>query len=288
MRGGSPPFFLLRRAAKHENPKSGRERTHALGKTLSVAVNSVSHVYPASRPGRLSDLLREIDACGVDAFIVANPFLLPLVRDGKNPLKAKIHLSSTQPCFNHLAARFFIRRGISRLILPTQISPFEASGIIRECRAAGVETEIFDYRFCGCTYVNGRCDLHNPVFHTLRGKAGGPAPCRQGAPLVIIPAESPIPAGKVAELRERLAARINRPPLMNDAAAFFDFFLAGAGFLKFGTRLDPLELKTRKVAELRAMIHLAEKLSGALEKNRAREMFLTYMAAWRGPGSCRE
>jgi collagenase-like PrtC family protease len=267
--------------------KAAVKRTHALGKTLSVAVNSLAHVYPASRPGRLLGLLREIDACGVDAFIAANPFLPPLSGKLEVPLKAGVHLSSVQPCFNSMAARFFIGRGISRLILPTQVSPFEAAGIVKACQAAGVETEIFDYRFCGCTYINGRCDLHNPVFHTLSRNAGGSAACRYGAPLAIKTHGGPAAAAEIAALQGSLAAGINRPQLPNDAAAFFDFFLAGVGFLKYGARLDPTELKIRKVTELRVMADLAGKLCGDLGKNKARKIFLERMAAWRGRGGCR-
>lgn len=267
--------------------KAAVKRTHALGKTLAVAVNSVSHVYPASRPGRLPELLREIDDCGADAFIAANPFLPPLSGGLKSMLKAKVHLSSVQPCFNSGAADFFIRRGVSRIILSTQLSPFEARGIIGKCRKAGVETEIFDYRFCGCTYINGRCDLHLPVFHTLCRNAGHAAPCRAGTPSAVKAAEGHAAPGAIAALRELLAARLVRPPLILNAAAFFDFFAVGVGFLKYGARLDPLELKVSKVTEMRAMIGLAGDLCGKLGKNEAREIFLERMAAWR-PGGRRK
>lgn len=266
--------------------KAAAERTHALGKTLAVAVNAVAHVYPAGRPDRLYGLLRELDGCGVDAFIAANPFLPPLDARLYPPLKARVHLSSVQPCFNSAAARFFIRRGISRIILSTQLSPYEARGIFRECRAAGAETEIFDYRFCGCTYINGRCDLHLPVFHTLRRSSCHAAPCRAGTPRAIKTAEGNAAPGETAALQKLLADRLVRPPLPHNAAAFFDHFLAGADYLKYGARLDPSELKARKVAEMRAMIDLAENLCGDLGKTKARKVFLERMAAWR-PGWCR-
>lgn len=266
--------------------KAAVRRTHALGKKLSVAVNSVSHVYPAAAQGRLLDLLLQADACGVDAFIAANPFLPPLAAAPGVSLKARVHLSSAQPCFNTEAAGFFIRRGISRLILSTQLSPFEARGILRDCRAAGVETEIFDHRFCGCTYVNGRCALHHPDFHTLRPGGACGAPCRQGTPAAAGPEGA---AGRpAAALLRRLAARIAAPPVMYTHASFFDFFLAGADYLKYGVRLDPPEMKARKVADMRAMIDLAGNLCGSLGKDRARKTFLKRMEAWTGPGGGRK
>lgn len=245
--------------------KEAVRRAHGLGAKLAVAVNAASHVYSPAAGARLAGLLREADACGADAFIAANPFLPPLARLPGRPLRAKVHLSSAQPCFNAAAARFFIRLGVSRLILPTQLPFAEARGVLRECRTAGVETEIFDHRFCGCTYVNGRCSLHVPEFYTPRGRAPGP-PCRYGEP-------EPL-TEEAAALKGRLSARLSSPPLFYGAASFFDFYKAGVGFLKYGTRLDPAEVKVSKVREMREMMDLAGELLGDLGPAAGRKAFI--------------
>jgi hypothetical protein len=260
---------------------------HALGKKALVALNSMYVIKDAAGMRALADSVFRLEDQGADAFIISNPSLLSLLRSGRRKLKADIHLSSVQPCFNSAALRLFLRFGIKRLILPSQLAPREAGEILRVCRREGVETEIFDYRFFGCVYVNGRCNFHTAIFHTFRRNITGGALCRCGAgpalpvkPFNINP-ERAAEAPAVARLVARRMGGGGAPRLYN-AASFYDFFRADVGWLKYGVRLDPPAVKARKVRALRGMADLAETLTAELGPAAGREEFIRRMTSWKG------
>lgn len=266
--------------------KPAIKAAHALGVKISLAVNSM--FIPCSRPAaeRLLYRLAALDQAGLDSFIVSSPALLSLLK-ARGGFKARLHLSSIQPCFNTETAKLFLAYGVSRIIFPNQLSGAEAGPVIRLCRKAGAETEIFDYRFFGCTYVNGRCKLHRPSFHTFVKVKEGAALCRSGSGtwrglgLKSFDAD-PARAGELREVSGRVAARMGcgGPLRIADAGAFFDFFSAGADFLKYGTRSDPSEAKIRRVAAMRSMIALAGEVSAKFPAKRARAAFVEKMTRW--------
>lgn len=267
--------------------RTAAARAHALGKKLSLAVNSMRLTYSARHIKEFARRMEDAAADGVDSFIVASPSFFELFSALGRPLPGPVHLSSVQPCLNSLTARYFIRLGISRLILPSQVAPLECAEIFRECRAAKVETEVFDYRFFGCVYVNGRCNLHDPVFHTFREGEAPVALCRcapGAAPAVKPVAIAPGREAEALRLTRRLYARMtcSGPPRLNNAAAFFDFFSMGTNYLKYGTRSDLPEVKVQKVRELRAMLDLAEGLKRSCPGPRARKAFIERMTRWNG------
>jgi hypothetical protein len=277
LRGGQP---ALRRAFRD---------IHARGKKALVALNSMRVVRSEAGMRALALAAARMEAEGADAFIVSNPSLLDLLRNGPRPVKAALHLSSVQPCFNTGALKFFLRFGVKRLILPSQLAPLEARELLALCRREKVETEIFDYRFFGCVYVNGRCGLHKPVFYDPEGKAaieGSLCRCGSGAtaPAAKPFAVAPQRAGEVPALARRVALRMGcgGAPRFYNAASFYDFFRLGVGWLKYGVRNDPPAAKVRKVRALRAMADLAERLSSELGAADARGEFIRRMTAWKG------
>ena len=259
---------------------------HDLGLKLSLAVNSVTLRFDPETEPRLLANLAAADAAGVDNFILANPAMFTLLSRLKGR-KAGLHLSSVQPCFNALAAAFFIKLGVSRIILPNQLSPFEAGEILKLCRRHGVETEIFDYRFFGCAYVNGRCYMHRPEHYSLTPDYTGGSMCHPRFPAGGMPAPAvlnPDPAWKphLDGIIERFSERFSRgsTPRIANPASFFDFFSAGVGYLKYGIRQDAGAEKVKKVAELRAMLNRAKKISAALPRAAARRRFIEEMSRW--------
>lgn len=262
-------------------------KIHALGKKALVAVNSQHMLFDSRGLRALADRVYALDCAGADAFIVSSPSLLSLLRSSGRRLRADLHLSSVQPCFNTAALRFFLGFGIKRLILPTQLAALEAAEIFKLCRREKIETEIFDYRFFGCAYVNGRCNLHLPRFHTFKKGAKGGSLCRCGGPQHALPlkpfAIAPERAGEVPAISRRLALRMGGggAPRFYNAASFFDFFSLGAGWLKYGVRAAPADEKVRSVRALRAMADLAGNLSEAHGRKKARGLFIERMTAWR-------
>lgn len=264
------------------------EKIRAHGKKALVAANSMYVVRDSAQLKALADRVFALDAAGADAFIVASPSLLSLLSPGRRRLRADLHLSSVQPCFNALALKFFLRFGVKRLVLPTQLAPLEARELLALCRREGVETEIFDYRFFGCVYVNGRCNLHVPRFHTFRDADEGGALCRCGGarkalpvkPLDVRPGQERVAAAAGARLALRMGG--GGAPRLYNAASFYDFYRLGAGWLKYGVRLDPLAEKVRKVRAMREMADLAESLTAEHGPAKARGLFIKRMSSWRG------
>jgi hypothetical protein len=271
--------------------KPAIKKAHALGKKIALAINAMHAPATAAKRAFIMRTVRELDDAGMDAFIVSNPYLLELLSDRSRPLRAKLHLSSVQPVFNSMSAAFFAGRfPLSRIILPSQLAPPEARKILAFCGARGIETEIFDYRFFGCPYINGRCQLHQPIYYTLKSKMREGSLCRINAGpggLVKIGAiEAPDRAGEIPALAKRLASRLTRggAPRLSNAAAFFDFFSSGVQYFKYGTRLDSPKVKAGKVGALRSMLDLAERLSSSLPRDDARRAFIKEMTKWDGGG----
>ena len=267
-------------------------RVHALGRKIALAVNCLELEFDERQCAELAARIMEIDQLGIDNFIVANPAIFLMLEDYRRSHridgpKAGFHLSSLQPCFNHLAVDYFRGFGVSRLILPNQLSAAEAGKMLALCAREGIETEIFDYRFFGCVYINGKCRLHTPVFHTLATGTDCRLFCQAGV-VDASPVElksvrvAPDKAREAVALTERVAKRVRGGggDRISDAASFFDYFAAGAGYLKYGTRTDASELKVRKVRQMREMLRLVEGLireGGAVS---AREAFLSRMGSW--------
>ncbi len=271
-RGGLPAAFRI---------------IHSFGKKALVALNSMYVLKDAAGMRALADTVFRLEDEGADAFIVSNPSLLSLLASGRRKLRAELHLSSVQPCFNSAALRFFLRFGIKRLILPSQLAPLEAGEILRLCRREGLDTEIFDYRFFGCVYVNGRCNLHTGIYHTFRGKTreGGLCRCGAGTALPVKLFDiNPLRAGEAPAVAGRVARRMGcgGAPRLYNAASFYDFYRLGVGWLKYGVRLDPPAVKARKVRELRRMADLAENLTAEFGAAAGREEFIRRMTAWKG------
>lgn len=263
------------------------KRAHRLGRRISIAVNTLLATATVRQLAAIERRVLALDALGADAFIFGNPYLLAKF---SGRLRAQLHLSSLQPVFNSLSAAFFARFGVSRIILPNQLAPAEASRLLAFCRGKGIETEIFDYRFFGCAYVNGRCQLHRPGHYTLRESMSEGMLCRINArPGGLVRALRPDEPARAREL-PRLAARLERrftcggAPRLSNAAAFFDLYSAGVQYLKYGIRQDAPEVKARKVGELRRMIDLAAGLAAGRSRAAARRAFAAEMSGWNGGG----
>ncbi|OGS07486.1 MAG: hypothetical protein A2270_09480 [Elusimicrobia bacterium RIFOXYA12_FULL_51_18] len=265
-------------------------KTKALGKKISLAVNDLHATATDKQLGAITGRIRDLDKLGVDAFIFSNPYLLELFSGGRKRLRAELHLSSVQPVFNSLSAAFFQRFNISRIILPNQISSHEARKILYFCRTRSIETEIFDYRFFGCAYVNGRCQLHHPIHFTLKSAMLNDSLChinaKPGGLIKLRNLDIPNRAGELPGIINRIENRFTRrgSPRLSNAATFFDFFASGVQYLKYGTRSDRQEVKVKKVGELRAMIGLAEKLSSSRPRTKASQAFILELAHWNKDG----
>jgi len=107
--------------------------------------------YPAGAVPRLVEFGRMlVDDVGVSALIVADwELLLALCEQGLAP---RLHISSLASCRNSGAAAFYRGLGVSRVILPRQMTLRE----IEETAIPGLEWEVFLLND-GCAFEEGIC-----------------------------------------------------------------------------------------------------------------------------------
>jgi len=140
------------------NPKSAGvpdvedlRRIVALADTRPVYATLNAPSYPAGAVPRLVEFGKMlIDDVGVAALIVAEwELLLALCEEGLAP---RVHVSSLASCRNHGAAAFYRDLGVSRVILPRQVTLSE----IEETAIPGLEWEAFLLND-GCVFEEGIC-----------------------------------------------------------------------------------------------------------------------------------
>ncbi|OGR39083.1 MAG: hypothetical protein A2X29_10260 [Elusimicrobia bacterium GWA2_64_40] len=252
---------------------------HALRLKVFLAANGRETKPEGFEKEALVRKIKLVASAGVDALIVSSPGLFFTLREEK--LGVPLHLSSVQPCFNTGTAKFFVENfGVSRIILPNQLAAREADGILKYCKSAGVETEIFFYKFFGCPYINGACYLHRPRYYTAVGAQPEGGMCRMGScgslarvsPELVFRRE----AAAIARTAARLSVRLSRggaPRLLN-AAAFFDYCLAGVDCVKYGTRTDDTPTKAANLKRIRTAMDVFGKLAGRFSPAEARRRFV--------------
>ena len=133
------------------------DEAHARGRRLYVAVNVLPH--PAKVATFLEDLAPVAEA-GPDAFIMADPGLIRLVRRRWPDLP--IHLSVQANTLNAEAVKFWADVGIARVILSRELGLEEIAAIRAEC--PHTELEVFVHGAL-CIAYSGRCLLSGYFNH---------------------------------------------------------------------------------------------------------------------------
>ncbi len=141
----------------HANLAIGIEEAHALGRRFYVAVNAMPH---DAKLATFIDDLRPVVAMGPDAFIMADPGLILLVRETWPELP--IHLSVQANTMNSASVRFWQRQGVSRVILSRELS-LDQIEAIRQA-VPEMELEVFVHGAL-CIAYSGRCLLSGYFNH---------------------------------------------------------------------------------------------------------------------------
>ena len=118
--------------------------------------------------------LEKIEDLDIDAFIVADPGVMELIRQARP--QAEIHLSTQANATNYVAARFWGERGVKRIVLARELTLNE----IRELRAripAEMEIETFVHG-ATCISYSGRCLLSNFMVSRDANRGTCAHPCR--------------------------------------------------------------------------------------------------------------
>ena len=141
----------------HDNLRIGIEEAHARGKQFFVAVNVMPH---DAKLHTFLDDIRPVVEMGPDAFIMADPGLILLVREHWPELP--VHLSVQANTMNSASVRFWQRQGLTRVILSRELS-LEQIDQIRQA-VPDMELEVFVHGAL-CIAYSGRCLLSGYFNH---------------------------------------------------------------------------------------------------------------------------
>lgn len=143
--------------------------THRYGKQLYLTLNA--YARPAEFP-QLAAWLEELRPLAIDAYIVADPGVLALVRqiDPQRPL----HLSTQANTTNAAAANLWQQLGVSRVNLARELTLAEIAAIRAE---STVGLEVFVHGAM-CMSYSGRCLLSAALNQRSANQGACTQPCR--------------------------------------------------------------------------------------------------------------
>ncbi|HHH39293.1 MAG TPA: U32 family peptidase [Sedimenticola sp.] len=153
-----------------DNLRTGICEAQAQGRRFYVAVNVMPH---DAKLKTFLDDLRPVVETGPDAFIMADPGLILLVRETWPELP--VHLSVQANTMNAASVRFWQRQGLSRVILSRELS-LEQVETIRQA-APEMELEVFVHGAL-CIAYSGRCLLSGYFNHRDANQGSCTNACR--------------------------------------------------------------------------------------------------------------
>lgn len=227
---------------------------HQNNKKISLVVNEVGCIYTSLKD--FLKKLKKIESLGVDNFVVSDIVLIEALRRAKGNLKinANLTLSSVLPCFNTRTAQYVKKRGISRIVTPQHLYPGELKKIKQNTT---IETEVFFYGTNYCRNIDGFC------FYTYNKQ--------------LWKGEIPLDAcDKIANAKmftknkahKWKAKSVFHNPIHQDMfGAVYDYYHAGAEFLKLGNREATISSK-------RKSIRMAKHMTNKIKTNHSRKEFV--------------
>lgn len=163
--------FGLRSGAKNLSPaeiEEGCRFAHAHGAKLYLALNGFLFDEELRR---MPPFLARISAAGVDAVIVSDLGVLETV---KRHSSLVIHLSTQASTLNTMAAKFWRKQGVRRIVLGREVSIERAAAIKK---GAGVEVELFVHGAM-CMAYSGHCTISNYTAGRDSNRGGCIQSCR--------------------------------------------------------------------------------------------------------------
>ena len=145
------------------------EYTHVRGKKIYVAVNILAKNADFAH---LEDYLKYLHHIKVDAVIVSDPGVIMLIKEKVPGLE--VHLSTQASTTNKYTAAFWVKQGVSRIVLARELSLNEVKEISDYC---GGEIEVFVHGAM-CISYSGRCLLSNYMTGRDSNLGACAHPCR--------------------------------------------------------------------------------------------------------------
>ena len=149
--------------------REGCSFAHSLGKRVHLTLNIVFHNEDMDE---VEDYIREVVECGIDAFIVSDPFIISFIKS--NFPNVEVHLSTQNSTSNYKAIEYFETEGIDRVVLARELSKAEIKEIIDRVNC---DIEVFIHGAM-CTCFSGRCALSNYVTNRDANRGGCAQVCR--------------------------------------------------------------------------------------------------------------
>ena len=152
-----------------EDIKSSCIFAHKLGKKVYVTVNILFHDEDLEG---LKTYLKELEDSCVDAVIICDAFLIPIIK--KETPKLKIVMSTQMSTSNTLSVKHFMEEGVDSIVLAREVTKKEIKEIYDETHA---DLEVFLHGAM-CTCYSGRCVLSNYVTNRDSNRGGCAQVCR--------------------------------------------------------------------------------------------------------------
>ena len=165
--------FSLRSAASNfslEDIKEAVTFANEYGAHIHVTCNIILH---EDNLEGLKEYLKKLDDIGVTAVIVADPYIMTLVKD--MGLSLEVHVSTQMSVMNTSAINFFKEMGCDRVVLARETS-FEDLVTIRQS-CPDIELEYFIHGAM-CVNYSGRCMLSNYFSRRDANRGGCSQSCR--------------------------------------------------------------------------------------------------------------
>lgn len=142
---------------------------HNLGKKIYVTLNIIFHNEDLEG---VTKYLKELSKANVDAVIISDVFLIDIIK--KETPDLKIFLSTQDSVTNKESVKYFMNKGISRVVLARELTKDEIKEIYDETKC---ELEIFLHGAM-CTSYSGRCVLSNYFTNRDSNRGGCCQVCR--------------------------------------------------------------------------------------------------------------
>lgn len=152
-----------------EDIKSSCIFAHKLGKKVYVTVNILFHDEDLEG---VKSYLKELEDSCVDAVIICDAFLIPIIK--KETPKLKIVMSTQMSTSNTLSVKHFMEEGVDSIVLAREVTKKEIKEIYDETHA---DLEVFLHGAM-CTCYSGRCVLSNYVTNRDSNRGGCAQVCR--------------------------------------------------------------------------------------------------------------
>ena len=151
-----------------EEIKEACDFAHGLNKKVYLTLNIVFHNEDLDN---VYSFIKDVVDCGIDAFIVSDPFIIKYIKDN---FDVEIHLSTQGSTTNKESVKFWKEENVDRVVLAREVSIKEIKEIYEETK---LDLEVFIHGAM-CTFYSGRCTLSNYFTNRDSNRGGCAQVCR--------------------------------------------------------------------------------------------------------------